>query len=197
MADALTIDVSSLLKGVEKLKTIPAVLTQRLDDVLTANVTDIQTEAKSRANVGVTGGLHNQIFVKHESPLIKHITVNAFYAPFIEFGTGKFAAQYVGSLPADWQAYAAQFKGKKGEGDFQDFYHNMIKWVMAKGIHGLTKSGRSKKGKKAEAEAAAIAYIMCLSIIKKGIKAQPFLYPAYAEQKEKIKRDVEAVLKSL
>ena len=197
MADALTIDVSSLLKGVEKLKTIPAVLTQRLDDVLTANASDIATKAEGLATVGVTGLLHGTIRPNNEKPLEKHITVNAFYAPFIEFGTGKFAAQYVGSLPADWQAYAAQFKGKKGEGDFQDFYHNMIKWVMAKGIHGKTKSDRSKKGKKAEAQAAAIAYMMCLSIIKKGIKAQPFLYPAYAEQKEKIKRDVEAVLKSL
>jgi hypothetical protein len=175
MADALTIDVSSLLKGVEKLKTIPALLVQKLDDVLTANVTDIQTEAKSRANVGVTGGLQNEIFVKHESPLIKHITVNAFYAPFVEFGTGKYV-----KLPPDasWQTFAAQYKGKKGSENVNDMFANMVQWVQKKGLHGVTASGRSKRGKKATDDIYRIAAAITIHILRHGSKPHPFLYPA-------------------
>jgi hypothetical protein len=195
MAYALTIDVSSLLKGVEKLKTLPVLLVQELNDELNKQVQEIELNAKGNITAVDMGGLRASINTVINEPLKKHITVNAFYAPFIEFGTGKFAAQRVGTLPADWQAFAAGYRGKKGEGDFYDFFIKMIAWVKRKGIHGVTASGRSKTGKKAEAQATAIAYMMCLSIIKKGIRSQPFLYPAYAQQREKIKTGVATVIK--
>ena len=196
MADALTIDATSILKGAAQVKSLSVLLSQRLDDVLTAGASDIATEAKTRAPKDI-GGLASSINVDNSKPLEKHVTVNAFYAPFVEFGTGKYAAQTVSGLPADWQAFAGQFKGKKGGGNLDEFLANMMAWVKRKGIHGKTAGGRSKTGKKADADIYNIAYVMTISILRNGIHAHPFLFPAYDNNRKQIMDDVEKVLKDL
>jgi hypothetical protein len=197
MANALTIDVSEVIKGSEKLKSMGKVLTDVIDGVLNANALEIATIAKVKAPKNL-GGLHASINPENSKLLEKHITVNAFYAPFIEFGTGHYAAQYVSTLPADWQAFAAQYKAKgKNKGTGHELLLKLIDWVRAKGIHGLTASGRSKKGKKAEEDIYNIAYVIAIRILRHGIKPHPFLFPAYELQRPIIKKDIETVLKSL
>jgi len=194
----MTIDLKGFAGLQDRIKDFPAKLTQKVDDVLTANATAIAEKAQHTASTFKdNGGLQNSISADNSKPLEKHIVANAFYAAFVEFGTGKFAAQRVGTLPADWQTFAKQFHGKKGGGDIQDFYHKLIAWVMRKGIHGTTKSGRAKKGKQAEAEAAAIAYLIMRRILRDGIRSHPFLYPAFAQQRKQIKADAERILKEL
>jgi len=190
------------LKGFEglqkKLKDMPGALTNIVSDVLTTNAEAIAKNAKSNAaTFKDMGGLGSSISADVSKPLEKRISVNANYAAFVEFGTGKFAAQRVGTLPADWQAFAAQYRGLKGDGGMQEFYNKMIAWVKRKGLTGLTAKGRRRTGKKADAEAAAIAYLIMRFIIKNGIRSQPFLYPAFAQQQPIIKKDIETVLKSL
>ena len=145
MADALTIDVTSLVKGSEELKKKLVFLTQQVDDVLTAGASDIATRAKVLAPVDL-GGLRSSIAYDVTKPLEKHITVNVGYAAYVEFGTGVYAASAVGKLPADWQEFAAKFKGKKQV---------------------------------------------------KGMMPQPYLFPAYEENRTKILDQVEAVLKTI
>ena len=111
------------------------------------------------------------------------IIAQTLYAAYIEFGTGKYAAQYVATLPPDWASFAAKFKGKTGRGTFADLVENLVKWVHRKGIAGSINetTGRRSKSKTQEAEDYSAAYIIALAIIKNGIKAQPFLYPSYKE----------------
>jgi hypothetical protein len=42
-----------------------------------------------------------------------------------------------------------------------------------------------------------MAYLIARSILKNGIKPQPFLFPAYEQQRGQILKDIETVLKSL
>lgn len=88
------------------------------------------------------------------------IVAAVIYAPFIEFGTRKFASQYLSSLPQDWQTYAATFKGQSGPGTFDDFFRAIMAWVKRKGIDDKA------------------AYPIARSILINGIRPKPFLYPS-------------------
>lgn len=118
------------------------------------------------------GNLRTSIF--HEYGKLKAtVFARTNYAAYLEFGTRKFAAAYVNSLPADWKSYAAQFRGSGGGNG--DYFEIIRKWVKRKGIDD------------------AAAYAIALSILRNGIKAQPFLYPAF--QKNLVK--LESKLKEL
>lgn len=57
------------------------------------------------------GFLRNAISFNPSTPetLRTSVVVAAFYAAYIEFGTGIFASAYVPTLPQEWQKYAATF----------------------------------------------------------------------------------------
>lgn len=86
------------------------------------------------------------------------------YAPYIEFGTGTYV-----SVPPELQSLALQFKGK-GSGSFEAFLQAIKDWVRQKGI------GDPEK----------IAYPIAMSILRKGIRPQPFIYPAFVEGRKKL-----------
>ena len=89
------------------------------------------------------------------------VSANANYAPFVEFGTGAKA-----KIPIGFEKLALRFKGKK-RGNFDTFLENIKGWCKRKGIDEKN------------------AYVIAVSILKKGIMPQPFLIPSYLEQKIK------------
>ena len=106
------------------------------------------------------------------------ITANTNYAAYIEFGTRKFAASYVSSLPSDWQTFAAEFKGK-GQGDFYDFLFAILDWVKRKGLANRydirtrnikTRAGRRIKLAKKDDDNLERISDHCASIAKRVIK---------------------------
>ena len=105
------------------------------------------------------------------------VTASAKYAAYIEFGTRKFAAAYVSSLPADWQAYAATFKGKTG-GTFQQFLLSIKAWAARKGITDK-----------------AHIYFTIKQIMEEGIPAKPFLYPSVNKTLPELKKNLRAIFK--
>mgnify|MGYP003403190461 FL=1 len=109
------------------------------------------------------------------------VAVAVNYAAYLEFGTRGYASAYVGSLPNDWKTYAASFKGKGG-GTFDEFLLAIMDWVKSKGISGTysvkTQKRTKASGKGGNFEDAEVAYPIALAIIRKGIKPQPYLYPA-------------------
>lgn len=129
------------------------------------------------------------------------ITVNADYAAYVEFGTKGFAASYVATLPQDWQTFAAQFKGK-GSGDMWEFLKRLTEWVKRKGVAdqaikyqkvkatGSVRTVRNRKQQKVEDDAAA--YNIAFSILRKGIKAHPFLYPAFEKNRLELIKNLKA-----
>lgn len=89
------------------------------------------------------------------------VSVRAEYAPYMEFGTGVYvdAGQY-----AD---YAATFKGKTS-GTFEEFKISLLEWMRRKGI-----------------EESALFPIM-MHILNVGIRPQPFLFPTFQVESEKM-----------
>lgn len=118
------------------------------------------------------------------------IVVTANYAAYLEFGTRKFAAKYVATLPADWKAYAATFKGKGG-GTLDQFIQDIMQWVRQKGIGALkTKSGNVSESKSSLDAMQSTAYAIALNILRNGIRAQPYLYPSVTDHTPKLIEDI-------
>lgn len=148
-----------------KVKKFESDTIKKVADVL--NGFAIKTVADAKRNCPIDEGfLARSISANNATPakLDVSIVVAANYAPFIEFGTRRFAAQYVASLPPLWQQYAASFKGKAG-GSYNDFILRITDWVKRKGI---------AKGDDID----QIAYLIARKILREGIRPQPFLFPA-------------------
>ena len=105
-----------------------------------------------------------------------------------------YAAAYVPSLPSDWQTFAASYKGK-GNGDYYDFLNAILDWVKRKGLSDVTNSYTGKKvgGKAAIENQVVLAEAIAWSILKKGIKAQPFLYPASQQALPQLTADLKRI----
>ena len=151
----------------------------------------VETEAKQRAPIDeghLKGAIHNTPFKWGNE-----ITCSVNYASYLEFGTRRYAAAYVAKLPAQWQQFAAATKGKGG-GSMDEFIQNIMAWVLRKGIGGAkTKGGNVSKSKKNLDNMQQVAYNIALNILRKGIKPQPFIYPAFNISSEQLLKDLNAI----
>ena len=158
---------------------------------LTKFAKNTETEAKRLAPAN-EGRLRNSVNGTVDGFTAK-ITVTADYAAYLEFGTRKFAARYVATLPQDWQSYAATFRGKGG-GTFDQFIQDTMQWVRQKGIGGLkTKSGRTSESKSSLDAMQQAAYAIALNILQNGIRPQPFVYPAVTKNTPVLEADIKKV----
>lgn len=131
----------------------------------------VELSAKQNAPVD-EGKLKGSIF-QQPGRLSSTVGASANYASFMEFGTRKFAASYIATLPADWQKFAAQYRG--GGGSFQDFVMSLMGWCKRHGI--------SEKA----------AYPIALKILRNGLNPQPFLYPAFNKAQEQLIKDLKEI----
>jgi len=152
---------------------------------------NVQREAKQRAPVD-EGLLKNSIFAdKAFLSAIVGCSVN--YAAYLEFGTRRFAAAYVSTLPATWQQLAAQSKGKGG-GTFEEMVLRITEWVRREGIGAeLTKSGNASKSKSSLNAQRQTAYLIARSILIKGIQPHPYLYPAVNMATPQLIKELKAI----
>lgn len=128
----ITLDITGNLKGAIS-KRHEKVLS-KIDDEL--NTFGISTVAMAQRLCPVDEGhLRNSISftpVKKEgSTRYVDIVVATDYAAYVEFGTRKFAANYVATLPQEWRAMAAEHKGKAG-GTLSEFIQRIMAWVQRK-----------------------------------------------------------------
>ena len=198
-----TIDITGDFEG--KLNNLEEKVKKIVDEELNAFGLDTVAMAKTLAPVD-EGFLRNSITFE-KRPLSVEVVVPVNYAAYIEFGTRGFAAAYVSTLPPDWQAFAAQFKGGGG-GSFQEFVMRLTEWVHRKGLGaggpgkpiGVTgiysiKTGKRTGNKATQAnEDKSAAYRIALSILRKGIRARPFLYPAVFQNVLKLKENLNTIL---
>jgi HK97 gp10 family phage protein len=118
------------------------------------------------------GLLRQGISAKKVGKLEYETVSQAFYSAYLEWGTKSKV-----EVPADLQQYAQQFRGSAGPK--HDFFEMILAWVHRTGITARfsTKTRQRLKGGQADKEreyqaARAIYY----SILKHGIKAQPFFF---------------------
>ena len=118
--------------------------------------------------------------------LTGRVVVDASYAPYVEFGTGGKV-----SVPSGYESFAMQYKGNKG-GSYYDFLMAIAEWVRRKGItsNEATYNTKTKRrtGSKSQkfTQDVKMAERIAYSILKKGIRPQPFLIPAYEQEKPKL-----------
>lgn len=104
------------------------------------------------------------------------VRVAAKYGAYVEFGTRKYAAAYVSSLPADWATYANTFKGSVG-GTFDDLLLSIMLWVGRKGID------------------KDAAYPIARKIVRDGIRPKPYLYPSVNKTLPELRKNLRAIFK--
>jgi HK97 gp10 family phage protein len=167
---------------------------------------EVERDAKQLAPVD-EGYLKSRIYHKATNEaggIVMEVGCTADYAAYVEFGTRKFAASYVSTLPPDWQSYAATFKGS-GTGDYFEFLNAILDWVLRKGIANrysvktkkaikIKLGGKGKKSLSDQDRLQQTAYAIALSIIRNGIKPHPFLYPAFEKNRILLIQRLEAVL---
>jgi len=194
----MQLEVKGLDTLIKKMDKLAADVQKEVQAELNAWADDTATNAKSlvSANSSDEGALLRSI-----SPLYGNgtasVVASAKYAAYIEFGTRKYAAAYVATLPADWQAYAATFKGKAG-GDYFEFLNAILDWVQRKGItarYSVKTRKRLRNSKADDERLVDAAQAIALSILRNGIPAKPFLYPSVNKTLPTLKKKLRAIFK--
>jgi HK97 gp10 family phage protein len=177
---SITLDIANIGNVNKRFEKLSQDVKNNLKNEVNASALKIQSDAKKMAPANL-GTLRGSIYKDEvsKSPNEYMVTVGAAtsYAAYVEFGTGGKV-----SIPNGYQDYAAQFKNKKG-GKFKDMVLALTEWVLKKGIA----SGKQSR---------SVAYAIAISILRKGMRAQPFLIPAFEAEKPKLIQRIEKILKN-
>ena len=159
------LDISGI-KGVEAaIKKIDAKATKGLSDELAASAINIERSAK-RLAPGNLGKLRQSINHDTGNSLFKSVFSTVEYAPYVEFGTrGK------ARIPAGYEAFAAQYKGKGAKGAWKAIEF----WIKRKGID------------------PKLTFVIFRSIMRNGISPQPFMIPSYEKEKPALLKRLKAL----
>ena len=87
---------------------------------------------------GDRGTLLRSISYSKDGNLSYTVSANAFYAPFIEFGTKTKFKPYPGT-----EEFASQYRGGEKRGDWMDMLKSIYLWVVRKNIGATYKIGRA------------------------------------------------------
>lgn len=189
----IKISIKGFDKAIHDIEKIAKDAGNKVDVAMVDFGTKVEGDAKRDAPAD-EGKLRNSInaVYKRQSKQLT-ITVAADYAAYMEFGTRKFAAKYVATLPPDWKTYAATFKGKGG-GSMDQFIQAIMAWVRRKGIGGdTTASGATSSSRSSLDKMQQAAYWIALNILQNGIKPKPFLYPAIKKYTPELTKDIQKI----
>jgi len=187
-------NVTQFDEAIIKLESLTQKVKNQIIDETNASALKIQSEAKKNAPANF-GTLRGSIHLKEEGGIDKKVYIvgsDLSYAPYVEFGTG-------GKVNTQgYNEFANTFRGKTG-GTFQDMLKALVLWVKRKGITGTysIKTQRRTGSRKVQSkENDSAAYAIALSILRKGLRPQPYLIPAYETEvsllKDRIKNIVNA-----
>ena len=174
--DTVTIRVEGFEKLYQRFKKLDEATKIEVKNEFNAAALKIQGTAKRLAPVNF-GTLRNSIVLDETgdgSDFMYTVSATAKYAPYVEFGTGAKV-----SVPADYAEYAATFKGQSG-GSFKEMIEAIMLWVKRKGIG----NGKDR----------STAYLIARSILQKGLRPQPFLIPAFEQEKPKLLKRIKELI---
>ena len=190
------------IKGLDSLQGKMASYSKRKDMQINAALKDwanrTSRDAKQlvSANSSDTGFLQNSISPEYGKGYSAVIAASK-YAAYVEFGTRKFASQYVSTLPQDWQRYANTFKGSSG-GSITDFFNAILEWVQRKGItstYSVKTQRRQRGGAKEQDRSIQAAELIVFKILRDGVKARPFIYPSVNKNLPILMEDLRKITK--
>lgn len=167
----VNVQVSGLNAVISGLKKGQANIRANFQQIVTTNANEGVNIAKRNAPVAF-GALRNGIGIKKSSgDLVQDVVSLMKYSGFVEFGTGKKV-----KIPPEWQQMASEMKGKGG-GSFDELLNSITAWAYKKGID------------------EKYIYPIVMSILKKGIEPQPFMYPAWQSVRIRFEKDVKNLAK--
>lgn len=177
-------------EGVSKqINSIASNLEKRADKVVENNVRDMVRNAKRDAPKDF-GRLSGAITAKKIGVAHWEMVCDAAYAQYLEFGTKGNYRSIPGVDPSEFKSTG---EGKTGKG----FYDQILAWVKRKGIAGtFSVKTRRRTGNKLENQIAdeQAAWAIYLSLIRHGVKAQPFFFKQGATQEPIFQADMKALL---
>jgi HK97 gp10 family phage protein len=149
----------------------------KIDTANAMNTSMLAVQSKAKLSVikngtSNTGRLASSIkTIKAKKDDLVSITYSEVdYAPYVEFGTKTKV-----DIPAGLESYASQFKGKGGS--FEDLVDKISAWARLRGIPQEN------------------VKFIAMKIAKYGVKAQPFLFPAWEQERPKIEKAIAKLLK--
>jgi len=177
----MSIEIKGLKEVIGNLNKYSARVAKEIDATLTDGANKIEERAKMLVPVD-EDLLRGSIFAETIIPFNKVVGTRTFYAPYVEFGTGRKFKD--GGYPQE----AAKHKGKSSKGGtFEDFIKSMYLYIKRHG--GFPKDART------EAQKLNYTQFVCIKIIKNGIKAQPFFFRAFDEISPTILKEIKEVIK--
>lgn len=166
------VNTKDLQNALKKLESASKEIRVKGEIAIEASARNIQKKAKNNAPTGASNFLKDSVDVRG-SKLEREVFTDMKYAPFVEFGTKSKV-----DIPAGLEGYAMQFKGSGG-GSFKDFEKSIKRWAQLKGIP------------------EEAVYPIMKSILHKGTKAQPFLFPAFFEEQPKLIKKLKKVIRGI
>ena len=167
------IQIKGLDKILSRLKDAEEDIILEVDAELGAASAEMELLAKNAAPVNL-GFLRNNISSSRLGDLAYEFVSQADYSAYVEFGTKTYV-----KVPKGLESYASQFRGK-GKGNLS-LFEAIKQWLKRK-------SGLS--GKELDRRARWVAFI----IAKKGIKPQPFFFPAYFNIRPKLLKNIKHIV---
>lgn len=187
----MQVKLSGLEKVLKGFKDFPEKIQREIGYEFKAASEEIERIAKRNAPKD-QGQLIRAITTK-ELDLAKYeVVAQNQIAPIMEFGTKSNAR-----VDSEFATYAASFKGMtvNGTGTLKE---NILAWVKRKKI-GQGRGGpavrRRRKGGEQEKEFKSIAFLIARKIAREGVKAHPFLMPAFKEVKRGLIKNIINVLR--
>jgi len=199
MADRIYFSINGINEVIKDLKMMSEGINNKVVGELHSSALRIQSEAKKKVPVNM-GTLRNSIQLTeniNKGTLVYEIGSKLNYAPYMEFGTGGKV-----SIPSGYNDFAGQFKGKStgGNNTFKDLLLAIAKWVQSKGIVGnySVKTQRRLGSKSAKnTQNMSAAYAIAINILRKGLKPQPYLIPAYEAELPKLKKKINEITQNV
>jgi len=136
MPKPLSIKISGLDQTLSNLKKSVDKIKLEIDAEMGASVETMATDAK-RLLPAQYGALRSSISARKIADFKYMLSANKDYAPYIEFGTGDYAAKYVPTLEKEWQKLAEQYiKTKNGTTPKSPYFYPSVtegyKWLLTK-----------------------------------------------------------------
>lgn len=173
------IQIAGMDQLLGRLQNLPSNVTAAIATEIQDGAQAIAAEAKQRAP-GDQGFLRNLIAAIKDDPTTWRVVSGAEYSAFVEFGTLTKV-----SVPAGLEEYAAQFKGDFASCTYSEG-GNLTAWEAISAWcerHGIEKEAW---------------YAIYLTVIKVGVKPQPFFFPAVLRQEpiilQRIKQAIQDAL---
>lgn len=187
----MSVRIRGLDHLVSRLNDYPAKMSKAVDRELSAGAIEVAGLGAELAPVDEGRLKQGQNAVTSEF-LSKQVVNNVFYAPYVEFGTGRKT-----QVPAGLESVAAKFKGPAGRGNFEQMVDSLMGWVRRKGLAGTfsTKTRRRTGSPLRQAiQERQLAIFLAKRILRNGIRPQPFFFRALDALEPEIVKKVEEAL---